>query len=262
MKLVGVLSWYDESPGWLAAAVAGFARVCDHIVAVDGSYALLPGARPASHPLQAEAVLSACEAGGVACTIHRPSDVFHGNEVEKRNLSLQLAGIGLTTDDWVLIFDADVHVFKVNPERVRGELERTSRMIASYTVLDGIDYLSDPEMAEFVAKDDYATEWTLRTSDIYRWHQTLMYGPQHWMLSRDIGGERRWLRHSSSDVPPVLDLDAALVAYHRTGNRTLVRSQAQQAYYQARDLHMVEECIPGDPVDNGLPELEVVYDHS
>lgn len=259
MKVCGILSWYDESPGWLAAACAGFSRVCDHIVAVDGSYALLPGARPASHPLQAEAILSACEASGVACTIHRPNDLFHGNEVEKRNLTLKLAGTYLEPDrDWVLIFDADVHMFKVNPDRVRGELERTTRMIASYTVIDGIDYLSDPEMAEYVAKEDYATEWTLRTNDIYRWHPSLMYGPQHWMLSRDIDGERQWLRHSDNSVPPVLDLNASMVAYHRTANRSKVRTDAQLAYYQARDLHGVESAVPGDPIDNGLPELEVV----
>lgn len=258
MKVCGVLSWYDESPAWLAAACSGFARVCDQIVAVDGSYALLPGARPASHPLQAEAVLSACEAGGAACTIHRPNDLFYGNEVEKRNFTLRLAGAHLEEGDWVIIFDADVHIFKLNEKRVRAELERTERMIASYTVLDGIDYLSDPDMAEYVAKEEYATEWTIRTNDIYRWHPSLLYGPQHWMVSRDIGGERRWLRHSDQFVPPVLDLGASLVAYHRTANRSKVRADMQAAYYQARDLHGIEFAVPGEPSDNGLPELQEV----
>src|SRR5256885_1150092 len=110
MRVVGLLSFYDESPSWLATAVTGFARVCDAITAVDGAYALLPGARPCSHPQQAEAILSASEAAGVACTVHRPNRLFFGNEVEKRNFTFQLAGAGLTGDDWLLVFDADYHV--------------------------------------------------------------------------------------------------------------------------------------------------------
>jgi hypothetical protein len=256
VKIVGVLSWYDESPGWLATAVTGFARVCDEIVAVDGSYALLPGARPCSIPDQAEAILGAAEAAGVACTLHRPNDLFYGNEVQKRNLTVRLAGAGCAIGDWLMVFDADCHMFKCNPSRVRGELEKTECLIASYTVLDYDDYLSDQDLADLVKKDDFQTEWTIRTRDIYRYHPTLMYGPQHWMVSREIDGERKWLRHSSPDVLDCHDLDASLVCYHRSKDRAWIRREAQRQYYATRDLHGVEAVKPGDPVTNGLPELE------
>ena len=36
-------------------------------------------------------IQAAAETMGIGCVIHRPSDVFHGQEVEKRNLTLQLA---------------------------------------------------------------------------------------------------------------------------------------------------------------------------
>lgn len=252
MRLVGVLCWFDESPAWLATAVAGFGRVCDQIVAIDGGYALYPGARPCSHPQQAEAILSAAEAAGVACTLHRPSRLFYGNQIEKRNLSLRLAGAALTSDDWLLIFDADFHVFKCEPETVRAELEATERMIASYTLLDGSDYLSDPDLAERVAREDFSTEWTLRTENIYRWHPSLLYGPHHAMVSRELAGERRWLRHPSATAPEWLNLNASLVAYHRRQDRALVRRLAQEGFVQARELHGVE---PED--DLRVPELEL-----
>lgn len=245
MKLVGVLSWFDESPGWLATAVAGFGRVCDEIVAVDGGYALYPGARPCSHPQQAEAVMHAAEAAGVACTIHRPSDVFHGNQIEKRDLSLRLAGASLSTSDFLLIFDADFHVFKCQPEIVRAELEATDALIASYTLLDGIDYLSDPALAEMAKREDYDSEWTLRTENIYRWHPSLRYGPHHSMVSREIDGERQWLRHPEAQAPEWLNLNASLVAYHRRQDRTLLRREAQETFVQAREAYGLEPMGDG-----------------
>lgn len=251
MRLVGILSAYDESPGWLAAAVTGFARVCDAIVYADGAYMLYPGARPCSHPAQAEAVMHAAEAAGVECLIHRPSDLYYGNEVEKRNATLRLAGA--LEPDWVIVFDADCHMFKCNPDVARAELEQTENLIASYTVLDGADYLSDTELADWVKREAYDTEWTLRTKDIYRWHPTLRYGPQHWMLSREIDGERQWLRHSRNDTPDCLHLNASLVAYHRSQDRTLLRRRAQAGYYKAREVHGVE------PDGNGhVPEFETI----
>lgn len=267
MKIVGIMSWYDEAPQWLSTAVTGFARFCDQIVAVDGAYALLPGARPCSHPQQAEAVLGAAEASGVGCLIHRPNQLFFGNEVEKRNLSLKLASPFLKeNEDWIIVFDADCHVFKCNPDVVRARLEAAKEEIATYTYLDVEGMFSNPELAKMVCDDDYSTESTGRTRDIYRWHSSLMYGPQHWIVSKEypVEGsrkialiERRWLRHSSDGVKDVLDLDADLVVYHRSRDRAMVRRQAQSGYYEARELHGVEEYREGDPVVNGINTKEV-----
>lgn len=259
MKIVGILSWYDEAPHWLSTAVSGFARVVDQIVAVDGAYALLPGARPCSHPQQAEAVLAAAEAGGVACLVHRPNRLFFGNEVEKRNLTLQLAAPFLAEDDWVLVFDADCHLFKVNPEVVRGRLENTDAMIASYTYLQVENFLINEEMARIFRDDDYDYESTGRTRDLYKWHPSLLYGPQHWILSREMkvpGSkrmERQWLRHSEVDLP-CLDLGSDLVVYHRSLDRAKVRRNAQDGYYSAREQLKKEAVVAGSPADNGIGE--------
>lgn len=258
MKIFGLLSWYDEAPQWLSAAVAGFARVCDHIIAVDGAFALYPGARPCSHPQQADAIQTVAESVGVALTLHRPNDLFWGNEVEKRNLTIKLASAYAQDGDWLIVFDADCHLFKVNPEAVRWELENTECEVATYTYLEVEDFFSDPEMARIVKSDDYSTEHTHPTKDIYRWHPTLRYGPQHWTLSReyecDGAGtrrERRWVRHTRHNAP-VVDLGSNLVIYHRSRDRAKVRQEAKDVYYKTRDLHGVENMRAGDPDRNGV----------
>ena len=78
MRVVGCLIWYDEQPSVLATAVAGFTRVCDTIVAVDGAFALYPQARPRSAPEQAETVRSVCESAGVGCVVYEAGKTLGG----------------------------------------------------------------------------------------------------------------------------------------------------------------------------------------
>ena len=257
MKIIGLLSWYDEAPQWLATAVTGFARVCDHIIAVDGAFALYPGARPCSHPLQAEAVMSTAESAGVALTLHRPNDLFWGNEVEKRNLTIKLASAYAQEGDWLMVFDADCHIFKCDPDVVRWELENTNAEVATYTYLEVEDFFSDPEMAKIVKRDDFSTEHTHPTKDVYRWHPTLLYGPQHWTVSReyvkaDKSVERKWIRHTRHGASEVCNLGPHLVIYHRSKDRAMIRQMAKDEYYKARDLHGVEDMRAGDPAMNGV----------
>lgn len=245
MKIVGLLSWYDESPAWLAAAVSGFARVCDEIVAVDGAYGLYPGARERSHPDQAEAVVLTCEAMNVGCTLHRPrAPFFDGNEVQKRNLTLGLAAP--LEPDWVLVFDADMHVIRCDVEIVRAELERTDLDVATVTLLDGKDLLGDEKTATLARDIDFDTEWTMRARHVYRWTDDLAYGPAHYTVSGTYGGEKRWLRGPEMTVGgreivvEAVDLRSALVAVHRSQHRAKVRRDAALVYYRVRDAAGVE----------------------
>lgn len=248
MRIVGVLSWFDESPSWLAAAVAGMGRIVDTIVAVDGAYALYPGARARSLPQQGEAVMIAAEAAGVGCIIHRPRDVWFGNEVEKRNHTLDLAGTVCDEDDWVIVFDADLHMLQCNPALIRHELESTDCVVATYTVLDGKDFLADDKLADYVKHRPIDSEWTTRTRDIYRWHPTLRYGPLHWSVSRRLDGETVWLRGPFEEryQADPLRLDASLVCYHRTMDRMRSRRETADAYYQIRNKLNIE---PRDRLD-------------
>ena len=246
MKIVGILSAHDESPAWLAAAVTGFARVCDAIVYCEGAYALYPGARPRSHPVQAEAVMLACESADVECVIHRPKDVYFGNEVEKRNQTLRLAGA--LQPDWVMVFDADYHVMRCEPDVVRDMLEQTDCNVATYTLMDGMDVLAQDFTADLATKIDLSTEWTCRTRDIYRWTPDLSYGPAHFTVCGTYDGELQWVRgpelvKSGAPVPPACLLEAALVATHRTKDRAKIRRDAAAEYYANRDAAGLEVLV-------------------
>lgn len=239
MRIAGYLSWYDESPHWLATAVSGMARLCDLIVAHDGAYQLFPSARHRSHPQQAEAILQAAEAADAACLIYRPNELgggSGGNEVEKRSLGLKLVGSLLEPDvDWLLVFDGDFHVMQMREELIRARLAETEHDVATYTVLDGKDLLAIPALEKFAREKWADTEWTIRTRDIYRWTPSLTIGPQHWAYARTDDGVKRWLRGPWDDrLEAALDLGPDLVVYHRNQDRTQVRSHAADVYYQRR----------------------------
>lgn len=243
MNIIGVLSWYDESPHWLSTCVAGFGRVCDTIIAVDGAYALYPGARARSHPDQSEAIIHAAEAAGCGLILHRPKDVWWGNEVEKRNHTFDLArSVGVECDDWVLVFDGDYQLLQTYPDVVRQELEATDLDVATYTLLDGKDLLSDEAMAKVAREIDISTEWTVRTRGLYRLLPDLRYQTKHWHVRGTAADGRDVVLFGSADrEEPALQLEAGLVAYHRRQARAKVRNEAAEAYYVFRDEAKVEQ---------------------
>jgi hypothetical protein len=219
MIVAGLLCWYDERPEWLATAIAGFARVCDRIVAVDGPYALYPGARnaPRSPQDQTEAVIGACEAANVELTLHQPREPFWGNEVEKRNLSLALA----SEVDWLIVFDADMRVIHADAEAVRWELDHTDRNVGTYTLQDGHD----------------GDAWKSPFRGIYRWSDDLVYGPAHY----DITGTYAGCSESLRDDAPAFDV--TLTVAHPIGQRQPTRKANALAYGQSRDIYHAEARV-------------------
>ena len=238
MRIVGLLAWYDEAPSWLATAVAGFGRVCDEIVAVDGAYSLYPGGRARSLPDQAEAILAAGEAAGVGITLHRPATTFAGQEVEKRNLTLGLAAPFVDEGDWLLVFDADMHVMQAYPDIIRRDLAETNAVVATYTILDGADMLAEPERADLARRLPVSTDWTNKFRGIYRALDGLAYGPTHFSVSgwRDhFHEERVWLRGAKPDaIAEPAHLGKALVVHHRRAARAKVRTDAADVYAVSR----------------------------
>lgn len=218
IRIAGILCWYDERPEWLAASVAGFARVCDAIVAVDGAYALYPGARsaPRSPQEQAETIMATCEAADVECLVHRPREPFWGNEVEKRNLSLALAAA--FEPDWLLPFDADMQVVHAEPESIRLTLDSTDRNAGVYRLRDGLE----------------GDTWLTPCRSIYRWTDDLAYGPRHYDVTGTYDGRRESLR----DNAPACDV--ALTVVHPVGARHDNRAAGMAAYSTSRDLFGVE----------------------
>jgi hypothetical protein len=136
VRIIGLLSWYEESVTWLAECVASAARLCDHLVAVDGPYVEFPGAlrKPASSAEQAEAILRTAAGAGIGCTIHSPRQPWWGNEVEKRDYMFRL-GMTLAQPgtDWFLRIDADETLSDV-PVDTRDLLAASEQDVAEVTI--------------------------------------------------------------------------------------------------------------------------------
>jgi hypothetical protein len=114
MKLVALLSWYDEDPAWLARCVKSLDLVgVDHLVALDGAYELFDG--PRYSPVQ--------QVDTVLLNAPRSVDMHRwtgeGNEVEKRNRLWELAE--QTEADWYMVIDSDEHVIRA-PEDLKDRL--------------------------------------------------------------------------------------------------------------------------------------------
>jgi hypothetical protein len=244
MKIHAILSWNDESPSWLATCVAGIGRICDTIIACDGAYALYPGARARSHPDQSEAIIQAAEAVGCGLILHRPSDVWWGNEVEKRNHTLDLARVvGTDFEDWLLIVDSDYMVMQLYPEKVRQQLADTKHDVATYTLLDGQDWMADEFTAKQAREIDISTEWTMRTRGLFRLLPDLRYETKHWhVMGTNVDGRPVTLFGPNDLCEPALELDSAFVVYHRRKARPLVRLQDGERYYATRDEQGAESA--------------------
>jgi hypothetical protein len=242
MKIIGVLSWYAESAAWLSTAVAGFGRVCDTIVAVDGAYALYPQGRAHSMPDQREAILAAAEAAGCGCVIHQPQTVWEDNEVGKRNHTLDLVrALGTEGEDWVIVFDGDYQMMQAYPDVVRRRLEETHLNVATYTMLDGKDLMADDQSASLAQQMDISTEWGVRTRGVFRLLPNLRYVGKHWhVVGDDAGGWPLTLFGNFNSEEPALQLENLLVVYHRREARAKVRNQAAEGYYKLRDELGVE----------------------
>lgn len=126
MRIVAVLSWYDEPVDWLRECVAS-ARFCDHLIAVDGPYAAFPHEMPSSPPDQLEAIREAWP----DCDVHVRQEPW-GGEVAKRDYMLRLAVA--ESADWIFRIDADEIVTDV-PVDLREQLARTPRHVSESTFM-------------------------------------------------------------------------------------------------------------------------------
>lgn len=217
MSVIALLSWYEEQPGWLAECVASVAKLCDHIIAVDGPYALFPGAlrRPASGTDQAETILRTAAGAGIGCTIHAPRRPWWGNEVEKRDHMFRLGGTFAEPGDWFLRIDADEVLSDVPAD--------TAERLGA----------SDANVAEVLIWDRDGGQHPFRC--LFRALPGLRIEQAHYVVTAMVDGQRRVLCGNSSvhDVEPAEQLlDVRLE--HRTQQRSPRRWALKHEYWAAR----------------------------
>lgn len=239
MKIVGCLSWYDESPSWLAASVASTCRFADHLVAVDGAYALFPGAEPRSGTEQYDAIRETAHALGRGLTIHTPDDVWWGNEVQKRNAMLRLAlQVADSSDDWLFIFDADVVVGSFPADLRELLCEAETFNVAGVSLVERYDLQEWPEV---IREFDVPSRSVVPLHRMfYRALPDLRVVGTHWQYVAGKGDERRIL-WGPAELGPEDALDLSMFrAEHRSNLRDMGRKKRSLGYYAQRDALGIE----------------------
>ncbi|MFE6362970.1 hypothetical protein ACFVP3_23600 [Streptomyces sp. NPDC057806] len=215
MKVIGLLSWYEEPVSWLAECVASAAKLCDHIIAVDGPYALFPGSirRPASGGEQADTIARTAAGAGIGCTIHVPRKPWWGGEVEKRDSMFRLAAPMTTAADWLLRIDADEVLTDV-PLDTR-ELLADSRLdVAEVTIWDRDEGSQYPFRCLFRALPGLAIEQA---------HYVVTAPGEH--------GRRVLVGNSTVHSPEPAQALWDVRLEHRTRQRPHARQQLKSEYY-------------------------------
>lgn len=232
--IVALICWYDEKPSWLAAAVSSSARICDHVVCVDGAFANYPRGRRASSSGQQEAALVAAEAAGVGITIHVPAQTWQGDQVEKRAFMFDAGRLTANSpDDWFLIIDGDEVIVDI-PDDIFDRLSETTCDVAEVAVVDRYDpsrRVTPPPNSR------RGTPEPMRCfRRLYRALPDLTVRGTHY--GYQATGRDLW-----RDVPAV-DLTDLRID-HRKGRRVPERQQAREEFYQRRRALKLE--VPVNP---------------
>lgn len=234
---------FHESPSWLAATVASAAKLCDHIVAVDGRYLLYNHAMPVSPVQEAQTIVETAEGAGIGLTLHRPDGPFWGNEVEKRSLMARLALASATPmEDWIVVLDGDCYIRHVNKERVRWELENTDLHVAEYAAEEYMDPHNPDQPLDIALHRHLETVFQTPVRCVYRALPNLRHEGTHYSVCGEVDGEKTWL-WGHKDQVDALRLTEDLVVRHRNALRTVERRLAAATYYEQREILQIEEMV-------------------
>lgn len=228
MNLIALLSWFDEPTPTLvdclkALAVAGV----DHVVAVDGRYALYPADHDQSHPNEYATIILACRELGMRCTIHQPDGPWERGEVEKRTFLFALGLSVAEPGDWFWVQDADQVVMSV-PDDFKARLEVTEHDVAEVEICDVVALQAN--------QPNWPPYFTMRA--LFR-AQPITVGPAHCMYRAD-DGSLLWGYECDGRMAPALDLSADVLVEHRPNQRSMERQRAKLTYYTQRDAAGIE----------------------
>lgn len=234
IRLVALLSFYDERPEDLVLYVASLQKAgIEHLVAVDGAYALYPDAKGASPPQQRAVLETACVESGIDLTIHVPSGPWQHNEPGKRNALFALAAAVTGPGDWFFVLDTD-ELLQDIPEDFRHRLEGSEYDTALVTICD----------TQALAANRPSWPAYFRQRRLFRAQQIFLTHSHATYYSLD--GRVLGLDPPENDA--TLDL-ADLTVWHAPQRRGQARQTAKAAYYKARERSGAElgSCACGAP---------------
>jgi hypothetical protein len=251
-RVIGLVSWWDESPVWLAATVSSLSRFCDHVIAVDGRYALYPDARVQSGIDQVDAVIEAARASGMGCTVHTAPATFD-DEMKKRTLMFQIGALyALTHHDCFFVLDGDEVVVE-SPEKrdVLSALEHatdTGASVVTTTLFERTDPHANAQRTDLGMKLPLEWRYECGTPRFWRAHANMRVVGYHYnYLAEDENGETLELWGQDGVVvnrPPWDSLNGRVVIENRNRLRNKQRDADRAAYYKDRDATGLEVTAP------------------
>lgn len=221
MRVTGLLSFYDEDPGWLAECVASASKLCDHLIAVDGPYGHFPGAlsKPASGADQIAAITHTAAGLGMGVSVHQPRMPWFGEwggEVAKRDFMFKLGMTFAEPGDWFFRVDADEFLTEV-PDDTKHRLAESKHDVAE-VILWERESSYDIDMGG-------DSQHPLRC--LFRAIPGIRIEQAHFIVTAPINGQRTFLSgpHGVS-AEPLWDVRLE----HRTRMRTPGRKRLKDQY--------------------------------
>lgn len=224
MRIVALLSWFDEPVEFLQRCIAGAAMAgCTDLVAVDGRYDLFPSRFSFSPGEQHDAIRAACAEHGLGWHVTLPDRPWP-SEAAKRTAMFKAADEIAGPDDWHLILDADDHI--IEPFDLAKLLPWTRHDVGEVTLAH--QYRPD-------GPSDFDDTMVIRK--LFRAGQGIHVVDNHYSWRTADG---RWLWHNRAELQePALNV-RALRIQHLTRHRPTARREAAKRYYRDRDAAGVE----------------------
>lgn len=219
MRLVALMSYYDEKPSWLREVILATRLLgVEHLVALDGAYALFPDGSASSPESNHRAIAKACDTAGIDLTHVVPTDVWRGNEVEKRTRLFQLAETVTTDQDWYVIVDADEVV--THADGFREALESTDKDVGTVELWD---------------KKVSGRLESVRLPVMFRAQRGIQVVGSH--CTYRCNGVTLWGKYGVEKAPMA---DFPVRMKHKTKERAPRRYAASMSYYDIRDRAGIE----------------------
>jgi hypothetical protein len=245
-RVIGLLCWYDESPTWLGSCIASMARVCDHLVAVDGRYRDYPSRETRSTLAQYEAITDAALSAGMGLTIHSQTEPWE-TEMEKRSAVFAAGALSARVGtDWFFILDAD--------ERLIDAPDKDAALALLDEIRSGGNAVAMAEMGESVdphlndMRTDAGTKlfvpWRYTDDSPRFWLalENMRVGKNHFDYIGDIDGQpvNLWGMNAPRDT---LWFDATefFQIENLNRHRSQKRDADRQRYYETRDAMQIED---------------------
>jgi hypothetical protein len=222
MRIVALLSWYDEDPAWLKRCVESLAKVgVSDLFAADGAYELYPEAKERSSDEQVIAIAQAAKHTGIEIHDAYPVEPWR-TEIAKRNFLFAWGEDFTDEQDWYMVIDADEYVLEA-PTDLADQLAATSFDVGAVELIEPGHALGTMHFPTFPM--------------FFRAIRGLRCVGEHFNY-RTPDGRNLWGDAKRQQLEPRHMTGVKVM--HESELRSTERRKKAQAYYRARDAAGIE----------------------